>query len=278
MTCCLGIPRISAVDARWRSICSCTWVGELRASHRVSILLRTTSRVPVLSGSSIRCSRQMERSDLVTPVSAPRTKTTACACGIRLTVSSGSAPIALSPGVSRITSPCFNRGCAILISACRHLGISTRPCASTIGLSCGASVCQKPSPLASSCVTRRVSATFSSATDNCFGSFTSRTMLVHFSGTMRHSINDWGCRRVSIGNRRRQGGTSASKPISVGHIVVRPALAGMMRRPYPAKKMALINSDFPRENSATKATMTLSARTRTSSRRKRSSTAASSSS
>jgi hypothetical protein len=44
-------------------------------------------------------------------------------------------------------------------------------------------------------------------------------------------------------------------------MVVRPALAGMMRRPYSAKNIALISSDLPRENSATKATMTLSART-----------------
>ena len=69
-----------------------------------------------------------------------------------------------------------------------------------------------------------------------------------------------------------------SYPISVGHMVVRPALAGMMRRPYSAKKMALISSDLPRENSATNATMTLSERTRPSKRRKRSSTAASRSS
>lgn len=43
-------------------------------------------------------------------------------------------------------------------------------------------------------------------------------------------------------------------------MVVRPALAGMMRRPYPAKNTALISSDLPRENSATKATVTFSER------------------
>jgi len=61
-------------------------------------------------------------------------------------------------------------------------------------------------------------------------------------------------------------------------MVVRPALAGMMRRPYPAKKMALMSSDLPRENSATKATITWSLRTCDSSRCSCSSMAASMSS
>ena len=37
-------------------------------------------------------------------------------------------------------------------------------------------------------------------------------------------------------------------------MVVRPAVDGTTRWPYCAKKMALISSDLPRENSATKAT------------------------
>ena len=176
----------------------------------MSILFSTTSRVLASADPSARCSRQMERSDLVTPVSAPNRKTTAWAWGIRLTVSSGSAPIALRPGVSSITNPCFSSGWAIFINAWRHLGTSSKPCASAIGLSSGASRCHSPSALASASVTRRVSATFSSAADNCLGSLTSRSMRVHFSGAMRHSIRDWGCRRVSIGNSRRHGGTSAS--------------------------------------------------------------------
>jgi hypothetical protein len=43
-------------------------------------------------------------------------------------------------------------------------------------------------------------------------------------------------------------------------MVVRPALDGRMRCPKLAKKMALISSDLPRENSATKATYSLSSR------------------
>ncbi len=44
----------------------------------------------------------------------------------------------------------------------------------------------------------------------------------------------------------------------MGHIVVRPADAGSRRAPKSAKKMALMSSDLPRENSATSATISLS--------------------
>ena len=203
-------PRISADVALCLSICACTCSGVLKASHRVSILLSTTRRASVASPSVIRCSRQIDRSDLVTPVSAPRMKTTACAWEIRLTVNSGSAPMAFKPGVSRMTSPCLSRGWAILMSACRHFGTSISPSEPTSGLSSGLPSCQKPSARASSLLTCRTSATFSRACASCFGSFTSRSTRVHFSGTMRHSMSACVCRRVSIGNRRRQGGTSAS--------------------------------------------------------------------
>ena len=43
-------------------------------------------------------------------------------------------------------------------------------------------------------------------------------------------------------------------------MVVRPALDGSTRWPKAAKKMALISSDLPRENSATNATYSLSSR------------------
>ena len=49
-------------------------------------------------------------------------------------------------------------------------------------------------------------------------------------------------------------GIEASYNSSVGHIVVRPADDGTTRWPYCAKKIALISSDLPRENSATNAT------------------------
>ena len=40
--------------------------------------------------------------------------------------------------------------------------------------------------------------------------------------------------------------------------MVRPGVAGSTRRPASAKKIALISSDLPRENSATKATTSFS--------------------
>ncbi len=54
------------------------------------------------------------------------------------------------------------------------------------------------------------------------------------------------------------GWSFSSQASSTGHMVVRPGEAGRMRRPVSAKKMALISSDLPRENSATKATTSLS--------------------
>ena len=99
-----------AARARCRSICETTRSCVLSASHIVSILLRTTIRAATASVCVARCSRQIARSDLVTPVSAARMNTAACACGIRFTVNSGSAPMAFSPGVSRTTSPCLRSG------------------------------------------------------------------------------------------------------------------------------------------------------------------------
>ena len=230
-TCAGDRPSRSAESVRCAAICSCTCSGELSASHMVSILLSTTSRASGPWPSPARCWRQIVRSDLVTPASAARMNTTACACGRRLTVNSGSAPMALRPGVSRITRPCLSSGCAMLIRAWRHLGTSISPSLPSGGLSSGVSSFQKPSDAASAGGTRRTSATFWMARASCCGSLTSRSMRSHLSGALRQSCSDWGCRRVSIGNRRRQGGTSASYPSSVGHMVVRPALAGMIRRP-----------------------------------------------
>ena len=61
----------------------------------------------------------------MTPASAASTNRITCALGSRLSVSSGSAPMALSPGVSRITRPCCSSGCGKLMIACRHEGTST---------------------------------------------------------------------------------------------------------------------------------------------------------
>ena len=204
------MPSVCAVLAHWLAICSLICRGELRSSHMVSTLLSTTNLAPSPPSMAPMCSRQIARSDLVTPVSAARMNTAPCAWGIRLTVSSGSAPMAFRPGVSSTTKPCLSRGCAMLISAWRQRGTSTLPWSSSGGLSSGASSCQKPRARASSTVTVRVSETFSIAPASCCGSFTSRSTRVHFSGTCRHSSRAWGCSRVSMGSRRRQGGTEAS--------------------------------------------------------------------
>ena len=71
---------------------------------------------------------------------------------------------------------------------------------------------------------------------------------------MRSSANGTGISRVSMGSSRMPTGIDASYSSSVGHIVVRPADDGTTRWPYCAKKIALISSDLPRENSATNAT------------------------
>ena len=69
----------------------------------------------VASSSPARCAFQTSRSVLVTPASAASRNSTACAFGSRLSVSSGSVPIAFRPGVSRMTSPCCSSGCGKLI-------------------------------------------------------------------------------------------------------------------------------------------------------------------
>ncbi|KAF1042158.1 MAG: hypothetical protein GAK34_02847 [Delftia tsuruhatensis] len=232
-----GRPSIWADSWRWRCSWACTCVAELRLSHSVSILLSTTSREsasacwPDAASCGSTWSRQMARSDLVTPVSAASTKTTAWAWGMRLTVSSGSAPTAFRPGVSRMTSPCLSRGWGMLISAWRHMGTSTRPCSSTKGLPPWSSSCQKPQVRARSTDTLRTSATLASVSAICWALFTSSGSCSQASGRARHWPRLSSDSRVSMGSRRRLGCSSASQPSSAGHMVVRPALAGMRRRP-----------------------------------------------
>ncbi len=81
----------------------------------------------VAGSSPARCRFHTSRSVLVTPASAARMNSTACAFGSRLSVSSGSVPIAFNPGVSRMTSPCCSSGCGKLMTACRQHGMSTAP-------------------------------------------------------------------------------------------------------------------------------------------------------
>ena len=84
--------------------------------------------------------------------------------------------------------------------------------------------------------------------------------ICHSSGKLRYSAIAVPVRRVSIGNSFSTAGVPGSYINSVGHMVVRPALEGSTRLPKCAKKMALMSSDLPRENSATKATYSLSSR------------------
>ena len=96
-------PALRAASRRWRSIC---------AARRRRSRQRVPQRVDLVEHDEARrgcrgdeCSRQIARSERVTPVSAARMKTTACADGSRPSVSSGSAPIAFSPGVSSDDQP-----------------------------------------------------------------------------------------------------------------------------------------------------------------------------
>ena len=100
--------RVRAVSRCCWAICASTCSSVASGSTSESILLRTMKRVGAWAP---RWSRQIARSDLVTPVSAPRMNTVACAEGSRVSVSSGSAPIAFRPGVSRTTRPWRSSGC-----------------------------------------------------------------------------------------------------------------------------------------------------------------------
>ena len=95
--------------------------------------------------------------------------TTAWACGIRLTVSSGSAPTALRPGVSRMTRPCLSKRWGRLMMAWRHRAPRPCPAHPSDGLSSGLSSCQKPMARASSTLTLRTCATFRKRTRNLVG-------------------------------------------------------------------------------------------------------------
>ena len=125
-TCSGGTPSSSALDRACRAISASISAALFSSSQRPSILFRMTIRPRRVAASSpARCRRHTSRSVFVTPASAARMNSTACACGSSDSVSSGSVPIAFSPGVSRMTSPCFSSGCGKLMIACRQHGIST---------------------------------------------------------------------------------------------------------------------------------------------------------
>ena len=112
-TCSFARCSVLATLSTCRSICAATSSALRNSSHMLSILFSTTIR----AGPPPIWSRQTSISLLVTPVSAARMNSTACAFGIRFSVSSGSVPIAFRPGVSMMTSPCFSKGCGKLTIA-----------------------------------------------------------------------------------------------------------------------------------------------------------------
>ena len=135
-------PSVAATPAHWRRTSSSISPGVFSASHRPSILLSTA--MWFLWPASPTTWRQTSRSLLVTPVSAASTNSTACAFGTSDSVSSGSVPIAFSPGVSRITRPCRSSGCGKLMTAWRHFEISTMPFLSSATAWSGSSASNRP--------------------------------------------------------------------------------------------------------------------------------------
>ena len=123
ITCSRDRSSVRAVSTICRSSSDAISASDLRSSQSRSILFSTT-----IERGTRPCTyfSQSARSLAVTPVSVASRNSTACALGIMLTVSSGSLPRALRPGVSRITRPLFSSGCGKLISAWRHAGMSTR--------------------------------------------------------------------------------------------------------------------------------------------------------
>ena len=116
-----GIPRSAAAISTWRSIWAATGARASSPSHRLSILFSTTILAAFCAGSSpARSRRHTSRSRLGDACVGGEDEQDDLALGKRLSVSSGSAPTALSPGVSRITRPCCSSGCGKLMIACRQ--------------------------------------------------------------------------------------------------------------------------------------------------------------
>jgi len=199
------------------------------ASHSPSILLSTAMWLWV-TPSPTMC-RQTSRSLLVTPVSAASTNKTACALGTSDSVSSGSVPIAFSPGVSRMTRPCLSSGCGKLMTAWRQREISTSPSWLTAKTWAGSSGSYRPYMRASSTGTRTVSATSLNACSMPSGESVSTGNTRHSTAAFLKSDVVPSRARVSMGSARIQGGRDSSCINSVGHMVVRPADDGRMRRP-----------------------------------------------
>ena len=194
----------------------------------------------------------------MTPVSAPRMKTVACALGSRLSVSSGSAPIAFRPGVSRTTRPCLQKRMRVVderVAPGGHLDLAFVVARRVV---VGRRVVPEAERARLLSVTHSVRVTSCSDCASLSASPMSSARRRQARGWARISPSERPSRRVSIGSSSSDAGSSPRQPSSTGHIVVRPGVAGRMRRPVSAKKIALISSDLPRENSATKATTSFS--------------------
>ncbi len=142
----------SRAAAAWtcRSMSAATAASGFRSSQRLSILFRTTIRAALCAEASPARSRfHRSRSERVTPASAASTNRMTCAPDSTLSVSSGSAPMALSPGVSMITRPCRSSGCGKLRIACRQQGTLTRASPPPISCAGPAASSSRPSARAS---------------------------------------------------------------------------------------------------------------------------------
>ena len=226
---CGGSCSVRDTEVTCPSISRSISAGDFSSSQRPSILLSTTKRPARCAG--LMRSRQTSMSVRVTPASAARTNSTACALGIRFSVSSGSAPIAFSPGVSITTSPVSSSGCGMLTSAWRQHDTSIMSASSGAMGEDASSASNRPISIASSTGTRLVSRTHSKASFRLSTFVGSIGTVRHSSGALRRSATDTSRSRVSMGSSRMPGGSAGSQRSSVGHIVVRPADEGSTRWP-----------------------------------------------
>ena len=254
------MPRSEALAFTCRSISALISDSGFRSSHRPSILLRTTMRPAFDAGSSpARCCVHTSRVGLRYAGVGGEDEQHRMRVGQQIQRELGLGPDRRSdPGVSRITRPCCSSGCGKLMTAWRQHGISTAAVAAGRARIRSVAAIQ-PVFARQSRRTRASPPTRARAPRH-------PRCRREIEGKRRPLVGvvfELGHRRIA-GARfdrqqsdrwRREWGRAA---ISVGHIVVRPADDGRSRCPKSAKKIALISSDLPRENSATNATMSLS--------------------
>ena len=184
----------------------------------------------------------------------------ACAAGSRPSVSSGSAPIGVQARRVDDHQAALQQRVRIVdqrVAPGRHLDAAV--VAAAAGCPAGGSSLQKPSaaavidadPARARHLGQRLGQAVGVARIQARGAARPRA-------ASRSSASDCAAQPRVDRQQRQLGGCPACHCSSTGHIVVRPGVAGSTRRPVSAKKMALISSDLPRENSATKASTSLS--------------------